>query len=268
MLRVMPLVWHTVAATCGLSESAGNASRPSALAYRRWAGTLLDRAPAPPADARALYAYIPKRWVCSLISSSRHDRVGGKRRAPRREAGRRARQNPSAHLTDLETARHLGHGFQHFAWSDRCRLSAGRVDLAGYQMTGYTDEEESHGAGDATPLTLESELRPEGATFAAGAPWGEFAVAYRNLITGQTPGSAARHFVAALDAQSPRLDRRAVRRLPPDCRGSALLPGYLHSGESSHRGAEASLHRLGVVCWRHRFRPDRCRISLVSLLEK
>jgi putative intracellular protease/amidase len=64
--------------------------------------------------------------------------------------------------------------------------------FAGYQMTGYSDEEESQGGpGDAAPFTLESRLRAEGADFAAGAPWSEFTVTDRNLISGQNPGSAA-----------------------------------------------------------------------------
>jgi putative intracellular protease/amidase len=74
--------------------------------------------------------------------------------------------------------------------------------FAGYQMTGYTDEEESQGGtGDAAPFTLESKLRAEGANFTAGAPWSEFTVTDRNLITGQNPGSAAavaRQLVTAL----------------------------------------------------------------------
>jgi putative intracellular protease/amidase len=74
--------------------------------------------------------------------------------------------------------------------------------FAGYQMTGYSDEEESQGGpGDAAPFTLESRLRAEGANYAAGAPWSEFTVTDRNLITGQNPGSAAavaRQLVTAL----------------------------------------------------------------------
>jgi putative intracellular protease/amidase len=59
-------------------------------------------------------------------------------------------------------------------------------------MTGYSDAEESQGGpGDAAPFTLESKLRAEGASYAAGAPWSEFTVTDRNLITGQNPGSAA-----------------------------------------------------------------------------
>jgi putative intracellular protease/amidase len=80
--------------------------------------------------------------------------------------------------------------------------SGGSWIFAGYQMTGYTDEEESQGGpGDAAPFTLESRLRAEGASFTSGAPWSEFTVTDRNLITGQNPGSAAavaRQLVTAL----------------------------------------------------------------------
>jgi putative intracellular protease/amidase len=80
--------------------------------------------------------------------------------------------------------------------------SGGAWLFAGYQMTGYTDEEESQGGpGDAAPFTLESRLRAEGANFTAGAPWREFTATDRNLITGQNPGSAAavaRQLVIAL----------------------------------------------------------------------
>jgi putative intracellular protease/amidase len=74
--------------------------------------------------------------------------------------------------------------------------------FSGYQLTGYTDEEEAQGGpGDAAPFTLESRLRAGGADFASGAPWSEFTVTDRNLITGQNPGSAAataRQLVAVL----------------------------------------------------------------------
>jgi putative intracellular protease/amidase len=80
--------------------------------------------------------------------------------------------------------------------------SGGSWIYAGYRLTGYTDEEESQGGpGDAAPFTLESRLRAEGASFTAGAPWSEFTVTDRNLITGQNPGSAAavaRQLVTAL----------------------------------------------------------------------
>src|ERR1700691_904556 len=80
--------------------------------------------------------------------------------------------------------------------------SGGTWIFAGYQMTGYSDAEESQGGpGDAAPFTLESKLRAEGASYTAGAPWTEFTVTDRNLITGQNPGSAAavaRQLVTAL----------------------------------------------------------------------
>lgn len=80
--------------------------------------------------------------------------------------------------------------------------SGGAWIFAGYQMTGYSDEEESQGGpGDAAPFTLESKLRAEGASYTAGAPWSEFTVTDRNLISGQNPGSAAavaRQLVTAL----------------------------------------------------------------------
>ena len=80
--------------------------------------------------------------------------------------------------------------------------SAGGWVFAGYELTGYSDEEESQGGpGDAAPFTLESRLRAEGASYTAGAPWSEFTVTDRNLISGQNPGSAAavaRQLVTAL----------------------------------------------------------------------
>jgi aldehyde dehydrogenase (NAD+) len=80
--------------------------------------------------------------------------------------------------------------------------SGGAWVFAGYQMTGYSDEEESRGgSGDAAPFTLESRLRAEGANYTAGAPWREFTITDRNLISGQNPGSAAavaRELVTAL----------------------------------------------------------------------
>ena len=80
--------------------------------------------------------------------------------------------------------------------------SGGAWTFDGYQLTGYSDEEESQGGpGDAAPFTLESRLRAEGANYTAGAPWSEFTVTDRNLISGQNPGSAAavaRQLVTAL----------------------------------------------------------------------
>jgi putative intracellular protease/amidase len=83
--------------------------------------------------------------------------------------------------------------------------SGGAWTFDGYQMTGYSNEEESQGGpGDAAPFTLESKLRAEGANYTAGAPWSEFTVTDRNLISGQNPGSAAavaRQLVTALGRQ-------------------------------------------------------------------
>jgi putative intracellular protease/amidase len=72
----------------------------------------------------------------------------------------------------------------------------------GYEMTGYTNEEESLGGpGDAAPFTLETKLRGEGARYISSAPWTPLVVTDRNLITGQNPSSAAevaRQLAAAL----------------------------------------------------------------------
>ena len=60
----------------------------------------------------------------------------------------------------------------------------------GYEMTGYTDEEERQGGpGDAAPFTLESRLRAEGAKYVSATPWSEFVVTDRSLISGQNPAS-------------------------------------------------------------------------------
>ena len=71
-----------------------------------------------------------------------------------------------------------------------------------FRLTGYSDEEETQGGpGDAAPFTLESKLRAEGAVYEAGAPWSQFVIQDRNLISGQNPASAAevaRQLVAAL----------------------------------------------------------------------
>jgi putative intracellular protease/amidase len=74
--------------------------------------------------------------------------------------------------------------------------------FAGYEMTGYTNEEEAMGGpGEAAPFTLETRLRGEGARYVSGAPWTPFVVTDRNLISGQNPASAAevaRQLVASL----------------------------------------------------------------------
>ena len=82
------------------------------------------------------------------------------------------------------------------------RDASDRWVFAGYEMTGYTNEEESMGGpGDAAPFTLETRLRDEGARYVSGAPWTPFVVTDRNLISGQNPASAAevaRQLVASL----------------------------------------------------------------------
>jgi putative intracellular protease/amidase len=85
-------------------------------------------------------------------------------------------------------------------------LSARDLDdnwvFSGYEMTGYTNEEEAMGGpGDAAPFTLETRLRHEGAKYVSSEPWQEFVVTDRTLISGQNPGSAAevaRQLTAAL----------------------------------------------------------------------
>jgi putative intracellular protease/amidase len=72
------------------------------------------------------------------------------------------------------------------------RDDSGRWIFDGYEMTGYSDEEERQGGpGDAAPFTLESKLRAEGANYRSSAPWGQFVITDRNLISGQNPASAA-----------------------------------------------------------------------------
>ena len=64
--------------------------------------------------------------------------------------------------------------------------------FAGYEMTGFSNEEEDQGGpGDAAPFTLETRLRNEGAQYVSGAPWALMVVTDRNLISGQNPASAA-----------------------------------------------------------------------------
>ncbi|MET3808331.1 putative intracellular protease/amidase [Nakamurella sp. UYEF19] len=82
------------------------------------------------------------------------------------------------------------------------RTTDGQCLYDGYEMTGYSDEEERlGGTGVAALFTLESRLRAEGAKYIAHQPWSPFVVVDRNLITGQNPASAtdvATKLVAAL----------------------------------------------------------------------
>lgn len=75
-------------------------------------------------------------------------------------------------------------------------LSARRSDgswlFNGFRLTGYSNEEEQQaGPGDASPFTLETRLREEGAEYEASSPWSSFVVTDRNVISGQNPASAA-----------------------------------------------------------------------------
>ena len=69
----------------------------------------------------------------------------------------------------------------------------GRGVVSQHRLAGQVSEAdlvefgEGVGGGQGAPFTLESRLRAEGADFTAGAPWSEFTVTDRNLITGRTP---------------------------------------------------------------------------------
>jgi putative intracellular protease/amidase len=85
------------------------------------------------------------------------------------------------------------------------RVDDGTWPFAGYELTGYTDEEERQGGlADAAPITAEAALRAAGARFRSGAPWACCVIADRNLVTGQNPASAAQvaRRVVALLAQN------------------------------------------------------------------
>ncbi|MGA9872676.1 MAG: type 1 glutamine amidotransferase domain-containing protein, partial [Rhodococcus sp. (in: high G+C Gram-positive bacteria)] len=72
----------------------------------------------------------------------------------------------------------------------------------GYQLTGFTDEEETQaGLADKAPWLLETRLRQSGAQFSSGDAWAPHVVVDRNLYTGQNPASTkplADRIVAAL----------------------------------------------------------------------
>ncbi len=60
----------------------------------------------------------------------------------------------------------------------------------GYELTGFTDEEETQaGLADKAPWLLETRLREWGAQFSGGEAWGPHIVVDRNLYTGQNPAS-------------------------------------------------------------------------------
>lgn len=85
-------------------------------------------------------------------------------------------------------------------------LSATRADgswpFAGYQVTGFTNqEEEQAGLADKAPWLLETRLRDGGATFSAADAWAPNVVVDRTVYTGQNPASTkplADKLVAAL----------------------------------------------------------------------
>lgn len=60
----------------------------------------------------------------------------------------------------------------------------------GYQLTGFTDEEETQaGLADKAPWLLESRLKELGARFENSDPWSPHVVVDRTLYTGQNPAS-------------------------------------------------------------------------------
>lgn len=70
------------------------------------------------------------------------------------------------------------------------RRSDGAWAFDGYELTGFTDEEETQaGLADVAPWLLETRLRESGAKFSSGAAWGPHIVVDRNLYTGQNPAS-------------------------------------------------------------------------------
>ncbi|MFI7027918.1 type 1 glutamine amidotransferase domain-containing protein [Microbispora rosea] len=75
-------------------------------------------------------------------------------------------------------------------------LATGRPDgtspFTGYQVTGFTKEEESlAGLADRVKWLLENRLVALGVRFSAGEPWAPHVVVDRNVHTGQNPASSA-----------------------------------------------------------------------------
>lgn len=75
-------------------------------------------------------------------------------------------------------------------------LSAKRDDgswpFAGYELTGFTNEEEEQaGLAEKAPWLLETRLREGGATFTSGEAWAPKIVVDRTVYTGQNPASTA-----------------------------------------------------------------------------
>lgn len=67
----------------------------------------------------------------------------------------------------------------------------GSSPFAGYQLTGFTNAEETQaGLADKAPWLLQDRLVALGAEFVEGEPWAAHVVVDRNLYTGQNPASS------------------------------------------------------------------------------
>ena len=82
------------------------------------------------------------------------------------------------------------------------RGADGTSPFAGYQVTAFTDEEETQvGLAAKAPWLVQTELVKLGLQFNEGQPWHPNVVVDRNLYTGQNPASSAplaEHIVKAL----------------------------------------------------------------------
>ena len=71
------------------------------------------------------------------------------------------------------------------------RDAEGKSPFAGYQITGFTnDEEDAVGLGSKAKWLLEDEVKKLGVEFSRGPIWQPYTVVDRNLYTGQNPASA------------------------------------------------------------------------------
>lgn len=71
------------------------------------------------------------------------------------------------------------------------RRADGSSPVAGYRLTGFTDEEERQaGFADRAPWLLQDRLVELGVRFDEGSPWQPHVVADRALVTGQNPASS------------------------------------------------------------------------------
>src|SRR5215469_345459 len=72
------------------------------------------------------------------------------------------------------------------------RDAEGKSPFAGYQITGFTnDEEDAVGLASKAKWLLEDEVKKLGVEFSHGPVWQPYTVVDRNLYTGQNPASAA-----------------------------------------------------------------------------